>query len=68
MIATDFTRDDCLLGKKRVSYAKLKREYRCQKCGGRIVIIHWEADGYWRPHCGRCASCDFIHEYEYEQQ
>jgi len=69
MIATDFQRDDCLLGKKRVSYAKLRREYRCAECGHRLVMRYrYSTETGWIIDCGRCCGGDFIHEYEYERQ
>jgi len=67
MKATDFTHDDCQLGEhKRVSYSALRREYRCNGCGGRIVIRY---DGLgWYACCGRCDGTDFIHEAELQRQ
>ena len=67
MLATSFTRDDCQLGHKRVSYACLEREYRCNACGGRITTEWNEKDG-WYPHCARCGGRDFIHECEIRRQ
>ena len=60
--ATDFTRDDCQLGRKRIAYTRLERDYRCNNCGGRITT-RW-GEGGWRASCLACGSCDFIHEYE----
>lgn len=65
MKATKFTRYDCKLGRKRVTYDTLTREYACKKCGGRLVE-KWK-DG-WRVECGRCGSIDFIHEAELRRQ
>jgi len=66
VIATDFTRDDCLVGTKRRTYATLKREWCCADCGGRI-IGKWH-DGDWRVACGRCGGLDFIHEAQMDRQ
>lgn len=66
MIATDFERDYCKLNGKRISYAKLQREYCCAECGRRLVLILLR--GRWIVRCGRCLSQDFMHEYEYERQ
>lgn len=69
MIATDFTRDDCQLGKKRVTYAKLQREYRCQLCDGRLGL-KWNEDypENWHVECLACKGKDFIHEREAQRQ
>jgi hypothetical protein len=66
MRATEFTRDDCLLGHKRVTYRTLVREFRCDACGGRSVI-RWGDDG-WYACCGACGGQDFIHEAELARQ
>jgi len=68
-IACDFTRDDCELGKRRVTYAELEREYRCGDCGGRLVM-RWslDYDECWHVECLRCKSHDFIHENEQARQ
>ncbi len=69
MLTTDFTRDDCQLGKKRISYAKLEREYRCEDCGGRLGM-KW-SDDYpenWHIECLSCAGKDFIHERKLQDQ
>ena len=66
MIATDFTHDDCQLGHKRVTYYALKREFRCNDCGGRIVT-RWSEEG-WFACCGRCEGQDFVHEAELARQ
>ena len=65
MIATDPARDDCQLGARRVTYACLVREYRCDECGGRLVIKY---DDGWCVACGCCGSSDFIHECELQRQ
>jgi len=65
--ATDFTRDDCQLGRKRVTYACLEREYRCNACSGRITTRWSEKEG-WRPACLACGSRDFVHECEIRRQ
>ena len=67
MIASDFRHDDCLVGKRRRTYATLQREYRCADCGGRIVVRFDDVAG-WHPECGRCGRFDFVHEAELERQ
>jgi hypothetical protein len=67
MMATNFTHDDCLVGRKRRSYAALQREYCCAECGGRIVVRYDDVAG-WHPECGRCGRFDFIHEAELDRQ
>lgn len=67
MIATEFGPYSCRLGEHRVTYATLRREYRCAKCGGRIVIKMSEELGI-HPECGLCGSLDFVHENEWERQ
>ena len=67
MIATDFTRDDCKLGNKRINYAKLQRDYRCSDCGSRLVMKWAEAcelyPENWYVGCQRaCNGRNFIHE------
>ena len=63
MKATDFTRDDCLVGNKRRSYATLEREWRCDGCGGRLGM-NWgdEYPDHWYIACRACGGTDFIHE------
>ena len=70
--AHDFTRDDCLVGKKRRTYAALKREYVCNMDGGRLDT-QWsdDTDKYperWFIQCAVCGGQDFIHEREYVRQ
>jgi len=65
--ATDFTRNDCQLGHKRISYARLERDYRCNDCGGRVVT-RWSEEEGWYPSCRSCGGQDFIHEREYQRQ
>lgn len=67
MEATDFTRNDCQVGHRRISYTRLERDYRCNDCGGRITT-RWSEEGGWRPSCLACGSCDLIHEREYQRQ
>lgn len=67
MIASDFTRDDCLLGGRRVSYQTLRLDYRCNVCGGRIEI-KWDPDAGYRAACGRCGSVDFVHTARFERE
>ena len=67
MIATDFTRDDCRVGNMRRSYDELRREWRCNECGGRLVMI-CDDDG-WKVVCGNDHDHrDFVHEYELKRQ
>lgn len=66
MEATDFTRDDCMVGHKHISYTRLERDYRCNDCGGRITT-RW-SEGGWRASCLACGSHDFIHEREAQRQ
>lgn len=67
MKATDFTRDDCQLGHRRISYARLEREYRCNDCGTRITI-RWNEEEGWHAACMNCGGRDFVHEYEIQRQ
>jgi len=67
MLASDFTRDDCLVGSNRRTYATLRREWRCADCGGRIVT-KWLPGIEYHATCGRCGSFDFIHENELMRQ
>jgi len=71
-IASDFTRDNCIVGKKRISYAKLQREYRCADCASRLMMKWSEAcQSYpqgWHVECPACGSHDFIHERQAEEQ
>ena len=69
--ARDFTRDDCLVGKKRRTYKTLMLEWRCV-CGGTLTE-QWsdDTDQYperWFIHCVVCGGQDFIHEHEYVRQ
>ena len=65
--ASDFQRDDCLVGNKRRTYATLQREWRCEECSGRIVGA-WRNDLGWHVVCGRCGSFLFSHENELLRQ
>jgi len=69
--ASDFQRDDCLVGDKRRTYAALLREWRCEDCGGRLVRQFGEFIsghvGYYVT-CGRCTGQNFIHENELLRQ
>jgi len=65
MLASDFKRNDCLVGSKRVSYEKLQREYRCNDCGGRLTL---KFKSSWCILCAACGSNDFIHERRLQQQ
>lgn len=71
-IASDFTRNDCILNKHRITYDKLQRDYRCAECGGRLVMLWSEpSKSYpqcWHVECGQCGSHDFIHEWKLQQQ
>jgi hypothetical protein len=67
MRATEFTRDDCLLGEgKRVTYRALVREFRCDACGGRPVTRC--SDDGWFACCGACGGQEFVHEAELARQ
>ena len=71
MQATDFTRDDCKLGRRRISYSKLEREYRCADCGGRLGMKWSEAEDYpenWHVECLACGSLNFIHKCQRRRQ
>lgn len=69
MIASDFARDDCLVGKRRRTYNTLCREWVCNGCGGRLVLKPPdERVDEWHAACGRCGGVDFIHEAELERQ
>lgn len=65
--ATDFTRDDCRLGRHRVTYQALLGNYRCNECAGRLVQ-KWSEERGWHVTCGRCGSMDFVHEYSVQRQ
>lgn len=64
--AHHFTRFSCVVGKRRISYDTLTREYRCNDCGGRLVVM-WR-DGDWRAECGVCGGIDFAHEYQIQRE
>lgn len=68
MMASDFTRDDCLLGGRRVSYQTLRLDYRCNVCGGQVEVKWDPAAGGYRAACGRCGSVDFVHTARLERQ
>jgi len=69
MIATEFTRYDCQIGKKCISYKKLLRGYRCNICGGKIVEFPPNGDvSEWHVACGKCHGVNFIHDYEMKRQ
>ena len=59
MRAIDFTRHDCKVGNRRITYATLTREWQCDQCGGRLVE-KWNEG--WRVECGRCGSKCFVHD------
>jgi len=71
-IASDFTRNDCDLGKRRITYAKLEREYLCGDCGAPLGMYWVEAcesyPEFWHVKCRNCGSHSFIHEREWERQ
>jgi len=72
MKATDFRRDDCLVGNRRISYRTLGREWRCKHCGSRLVQ-NWDRDRQdWGIHCANSENCwrphNFIHEAEWERR
>lgn len=66
MKATEFGRNDCKLGKQRISYDALVRAYRCNVCDGRLTL-KWSSKG-WHVACARCGSMDFVHENEIARQ
>lgn len=69
MIASDFARDDCQVGKKRRTYNTLCREWVCNECGGRLVLKPPdERVDEQHAACGRCEGADFIHEAEKGRQ
>lgn len=65
MQATDFTRDSCIVGTRRVPYKTLTRYYVCNDCGGRIVTKC--AGGYYAE-CGACGGQDFVSTKTFTQQ
>jgi len=65
MQATDFTRDDCIVGTRRIAYKQLTRRYLCNNCGGRIVTRYNE--GYYAA-CGACGGQDFVSERTFHEQ
>ena len=67
MIANNFTRYDCQVGNRRLTYATLLRDYRCNECGGRL-IEKWDEEVEWFITCGACGAQDFIHQHEYARQ
>ena len=69
MKATDFTRDDCLIGKKRHAYTELTGSWRCNECGGKLVM-KWDErfPEDWGVMCAKCDGVDFVHVYELERQ
>ncbi len=72
MIATDFTRNDCLVGRKRRSYETLAREWRCSGCGGRLGVKWSNGDERypddWHVECLACGGVEFVHERQIERQ
>lgn len=70
--AESFTRNDCIVGKKRISYLSIQRNYRCAECGGRITLKWTEmCESYpqnWHVECAGCGSHGFMHEREFQQQ
>ncbi len=75
-IASDFSRYDCLVGRRRRTYETLRREWVCSKCGGRLTVWYNNAHAPtrttpgqpWEMRCARCHSQDFIHQNEYDRQ
>ena len=65
--ATDFTRDDCLVGQKRRTYRALLREWCCEDCGGRLTT-RWSPEHDWSICCGRCHGANFIHQAQYQRE
>ena len=69
MKASDFTRYDCQVGRRRIMYKKLLRDYRCQCCGGSLVELPPNTDiPEWHVSCGQCREADFIHERQIKRQ
>jgi DNA-directed RNA polymerase subunit RPC12/RpoP len=68
MLVSECSRDDCLIGQRRISYEKLQREYRCNRCGGRLTVKWIPQFGSWSIVCALCGGQDFIHEYEMQKQ
>ena len=71
MQASDFTRYDCQVGKKRRSYETLRRDYRCNECGGGLRV-QWSDDedaypDHWFIECAHCGGTDFIHQAQAER-
>ncbi len=58
MEATDFTRDDCMVGHKHISYTRLERDYRCNDCGHTFdAFQRMSADVLTEcPECGKSTS------------
>lgn len=69
MKATDFTRNDCQFGKRRLSHEKATREYRCEDCGERLVQL-WDESYPENYHvaCVACRSHHWIHETKARKQ
>ena len=67
MKASNFTRYDCQVGTRRLTYATLQRDYCCNKCGGLLTEKCTEKAG-WFITCGACGAQDFIHQHEYARQ
>jgi hypothetical protein len=65
MKATGFTRNDCILGARRIPYKVLQRYYVCNECGGRIITRY--DDGYYVC-CGVCGVQDFVSEATFTKQ
>lgn len=66
MIATAFTRHNCTLGSKVVTYTGLSRWYVCNECGGRIVH-KFDAGDDWAE-CADCGGRDFISERQFDRE
>lgn len=69
MKATDFTRDDCQLDRRRLSYERLEREYRCEDCGNHLSR-RWDESyaEHWHIACVGCGGHRFIHERQARKQ
>ena len=66
MQATQFTRDDCYLGPRRVTYRKLQARYVCNTCGKRLTIRY--GDKGWHICCAACGGHDFVTESQFTNQ
>ena len=67
---TDFTRDGCTVGARRVTYQALEQWYVCRECGGKPVHHIGRVNDQpldWAE-CGDCKGRDFIPQWLYSRQ